>query len=99
MNLYGVLKKTTTFGKPIIFESNTPYRDAASYCKSKGMVLTALTYCEGYINDNTAVCVPYAGRYGKGYILCSQRFNKFTRKASTKYMDIEYWVIQNNGGK
>lgn len=92
MNLYGVLKKTTTFGEPIIFESRTSYRDATTYCKSKGMVLKASAYCEGYINNGTAVCVPYDGQYGRGFILCSQHFDPFTWKPSTKYMDIEYWV-------
>lgn len=92
MNLYGVLKKTTVHGRPTIFESITAFTEAEDACKAKGLKLAASTYCEGYINNGTAVCVPYDGQYGRGFILCSQHFDPFTWKPSTKYMDIEYWV-------
>ena len=92
MNLYGVLKKTTVHGRPIIFESRSPFSVADDYCKSKGLRCVASTYCYGYIDKNTSVCVPYDGKYGQGYILCTQHLDPITWKPSTKYMDIDYYV-------
>lgn len=58
--------------------------------RKNGYNLVKVSKFRGYVStkvtDDNAVCIPYKGRYGKGYKV--ERNNS----QSTQYALVEYWV-------
>lgn len=91
MNLYGIQNRST-----INSLSTTMCRDNLENRKyfliDRGYECVSIAQVIGYVDVNYMVICDYYGKYGYGFVVCSNNRNPYTGNASSRFMNIEYWV-------
>ena len=89
MNLYGIQNRSTIDSCKKIIVTDGEW-ERSNYLK--GVECVSIAQVIGYVEVGHMVIIPYSGEYGEGYVVCSHNRNPHNGKASTRFMNIEYWV-------
>lgn len=88
MNLYGLRKYRCDLDKA----EEVTVRQYVDDARFDNLHMVTSSTVQGYVKHGKRVIVPYDGKYGTGYVVCTPTRNPYTGKTSSKYMNIYYWV-------